>query len=67
MHQRLDPSLAVAGRSVRLYLADGGPHGLIIAGMGNWSGKVLGAACGRGRPAEPFRMRQDGSLRAPRG
>jgi hypothetical protein len=29
------------GRSVRLFLADGTPHGLIIADIGNWNGKVL--------------------------
>ena len=29
------------GRSVRLYLADGTPRGLIVAEIGNWSGKVL--------------------------
>lgn len=30
-------------RSVRLYLADGAPSGLIVAEIGNWSGKVLAA------------------------
>jgi uncharacterized protein DUF4357 len=29
------------GRSVRLFLADGTPHGLIVADIGNWNGKVL--------------------------
>lgn len=32
-----------AGRSVRLYLADGTPGGVIVAEIGNWSGKVLAA------------------------
>lgn len=31
------------GRSVRLFLADGTPHGLVIAEIGNWSGKALAA------------------------
>lgn len=30
-----------AGRSVRLFLTDGSPHGLIVAEVGNWNGKVL--------------------------
>src|SRR4051812_36223845 len=30
-----------SGRSVRLFLADGGPHGIVVAEIGNWSGKVL--------------------------
>ncbi len=38
------------GRSVRLYLADGKPNGLIVAEIGNWSGKVLAAP--RSRLAE---------------
>lgn len=33
----------VQGRSIRLYLADGTPRGLIVAEIGNWSGKVLAA------------------------
>jgi hypothetical protein len=32
-----------AGRSVRLFLADGSPQGLIVAEIPNWSGKVLAA------------------------
>lgn len=41
------------GRSVRLFLADGTPHGLIVADIGNWNGKVL---CGpRSRIAELLR------------
>lgn len=32
-----------AGRSVRLFLADGTPQGLIVAEIPNWSGKVLAA------------------------
>jgi hypothetical protein len=32
---------ASVGRSVRLFLADGTPHGVIVADIGNWSGKVL--------------------------
>ena len=31
------------GRSVRLFLADGSPQGLIVAEIPNWSGKVLAA------------------------
>ena len=31
------------GRSVRLFLADGTPQGLIVAEIPNWSGKVLAA------------------------
>lgn len=33
----------LAGRTVRLFLADGLPSGIVIAEMGNWSGKVLAA------------------------
>ena len=41
------------GRSVKLFLTDGTPHGLIVADIGNWSGKVL---CGpRSRIAELLR------------
>jgi hypothetical protein len=44
---------ASAGRSVKLFLADGTPHGLIVADIGNWNGKVL---CGpRSRIAELLR------------
>lgn len=32
-----------AGRSVRLFLADGVPHGIVVAEIGNWTGKVLAA------------------------
>ena len=38
---------AAAGRSVRLYLADGTPQGIVIAEIGNWNGKVLTAPRGR--------------------
>jgi hypothetical protein len=41
------------GRSVRLFLADGTPHGLIVAEIGNWSGKVLSGP--RSRIAELLR------------
>jgi hypothetical protein len=51
---RLDPegdeiprSLSATGRSVRLYLADGIPTGLVVAEIGNWNGKVLAAPRGR--------------------
>jgi hypothetical protein len=51
---RLDPdgdeiprSLIATGRSVRLYLADGIPTGLVVADIGNWNGKVLAAPRGR--------------------
>ena len=37
---------AAAGRSVRLFLTDGSPHGLIVADVGNWNGKVLGVGGG---------------------
>lgn len=40
------------GRSIRLFLADGTPHGLIVAEIINWSGKVLSVP--RGRVAELF-------------
>jgi hypothetical protein len=41
------------GRSVKLFLTDGTPHGLIVADIGNWSGKIL---CGpRSRIAELLR------------
>jgi len=40
----IDASAAsVLGRSVRLFLADGTANGLILAEVGNWSGKVLAA------------------------
>lgn len=41
------------GRSVRLFLADGTPHGLILAEIGNWNGKVLAGP--RSRIAEMLR------------
>ena len=41
------------GRSVRLFLADGTPHGLILAEIGNWSGKALSGP--RSRIAELLR------------
>ena len=41
------------GRSVRLFLADGTPHGLIVADIGNWNGKVLAGP--RSRIAELLR------------
>jgi len=44
---------AAAGRSVRLFLSDGTPHGLIVAEVGNWNGKIL---CGpRSRIVELLR------------
>ena len=36
-----------AGRSVKLFLADGTAHGIVIAEMGNWTGKVLAASRAR--------------------
>ena len=36
-----------AGRSVKLFLADGTAHGIVVAEIGNWSGKVLTAPRGR--------------------
>jgi hypothetical protein len=36
-----------AGRTVRLFLADGLPQGIIIADVGNWNGKALAAPRGR--------------------
>jgi hypothetical protein len=36
-----------AGRKVSLFLADGAPHGIVIADMGNWNGKALAAPRGR--------------------
>lgn len=41
----LTPSVAgrEAARSLRLFLADCTPQGLIVAEVGNWSGKVLAA------------------------
>ncbi|MEO6012872.1 MAG: GIY-YIG nuclease family protein [Devosia sp.] len=35
------------GRTVRLFLADGQPQGIVIADVGNWSGKALAAPRGR--------------------
>lgn len=35
------------GRSIRLFLADGTPQGVVLADVGNWSGKVLSAPRGR--------------------
>ena len=35
------------GRSIRLFLPDGTPQGLIIAEVGNWIGKALCAPRGR--------------------
>jgi hypothetical protein len=46
------------GRSIRLFLADGTPHGLIVADIGNWSGKVL--CCPRSRIAELLRRPEAG-------
>jgi hypothetical protein len=49
---------ALVGRSIRLFLADGTPHGLIVADVGNWSGKVL---CGpRSRIVELLRRPEAG-------
>jgi len=31
----------MVGKSIRLFLADGSPHGLISAEIGNWSGRLL--------------------------
>ena len=36
-----------AGRSVKLFLADGTAHGIVVAEIGNWTGKVLTAPRGR--------------------
>jgi hypothetical protein len=36
-----------AGRSVKLFLVDGTAHGIVVAEIGNWTGKVLGAPRGR--------------------
>ncbi len=36
-----------AGRTVRLFLADGLPHGIVVADVGNWNGKALAAPRGR--------------------
>jgi hypothetical protein len=38
---------SVAGRTVRLFLADGQPQGIVIADVGNWNGKALAAPRGR--------------------
>lgn len=35
------------GRSVKLFLADGTAHGIVVAEIGNWTGKVLTAPRGR--------------------
>ena len=37
----------IAGRTVRLFLADGLPQGIVIADVGNWNGKALAAPRGR--------------------
>ena len=36
-----------AGRTVRLFLTEGSPHGVVVADMGNWNGKALAAPRGR--------------------
>lgn len=38
---------SAAGRTVRLFLADGLPQGIVIADVGNWNGKALAAPRGR--------------------
>lgn len=38
---------SVAGRTVRLFLADGLPQGIVVADVGNWNGKALSAPRGR--------------------
>lgn len=45
--KRDEEPFAIAGRSVRLFLADGTPQGVVVADVGNWSGKVLSAPRGR--------------------
>jgi hypothetical protein len=37
----------LSGRTVRLFLADGLPHGIVVADVGNWNGKALAAPRGR--------------------
>ena len=32
---------------MRLFLADGSPHGIVVADVGNWNGKVLAGPRGR--------------------
>ena len=39
--------MSVTGRTVRLFLADGLPQGIVIADVGNWNGKALAAPRGR--------------------
>ena len=36
-----------ASRSVRLFLADGSAHGIVVGDVGNWSGKALAGPRGR--------------------
>jgi hypothetical protein len=36
-----------AGRTVRLFLTEGSPHGIVVADVGNWNGKALAAPRGR--------------------
>lgn len=43
--QRIEQS--PVSRSVKLFLADGSPHGIVIADLGNWNGKVLAGPRGR--------------------
>jgi hypothetical protein len=38
---------SATGRTVRLFLADGVPQGIVIADVGNWNGKALAAPRGR--------------------
>lgn len=38
-----EQATSAPGRSIRLFLADGVPRGLVVAEVGNWSGKVLAA------------------------
>jgi hypothetical protein len=44
---------SLRGRSISLFLTDGTPHGLIMADIGNWNGKVLAGP--RSRIAELLR------------
>jgi hypothetical protein len=42
-----ESTTSAAGRTVRLFLADGLPQGIVIADVGNWNGKALAAPRGR--------------------
>ncbi len=57
--QVADPPVHSAGRQVKLLLADGTAQGIVIADLGNWSGKILAAP----RSRLPELLRRDEAAR----